>query len=100
LGGVGSPQGNWGFTGRAPAHAFLLLQTQVREAPDFDRIGEAAHAKQISVAGRDDDGLILEGHLRVDPLAIAPLLEWAADIAEEADALFDGWECAVIAPKQ
>lgn len=84
-----------------PRHTlFFFYKRKSGEVPDFNRIAELAPSKQLSVAGGDGEGLILEGHLRVDPLSIAPFLEWAEDVAEEADVVFDGWECAVMAPKQ
>jgi hypothetical protein len=84
-----------------PRHTlfFLYCLKGSTQAPDFARRAESALSKGLTVAGRDDNGMIVEGHLRVDPISIAPLLAWADKIAEEAHALFDGWECAVIAPK-
>jgi len=78
---------------------FFFYKRKESETADFDRVSAAAEQKRLSVAGRNDDGLIIEGDLHVDPVSIAPLLEWAEDIAAEADALFDGWECAVVASK-
>jgi len=68
-------------------------------APSFDLIAAAAHERALVVSRRDDESLWLEGQLHVDPLALKPLLDWAVEVAEAANADFDGWECGVIQRK-
>lgn len=83
-----------------PRHTlFFFYKPKSGDVPYFDQIREDASRRGLTVAGEDGDGLILEGHLHVDPVSIAPFLKWAEEIADQARAVFDGWECAVIAPK-
>lgn len=65
----------------------------------FDRIAAAAPERQLSVSRMDADSLILEGHLHVHPEALKALIDWAVEQATQANAEFDGWECAIVATK-
>lgn len=84
-----------------PRHTLLFFyrrKDQVSDTPDFDAIVRAGSERGLTVAGRDIEGVILEGQMKVDPISIAPVLDWAAGLAGDARAKFDGWECAVLLP--
>ena len=65
----------------------------------FDSLVTEGREKGLKVRRRDEDALILEGNLRVDPEALAPLIGWAVEVAETNQVEFDGWECAVVRRK-
>jgi hypothetical protein len=49
----------------------------------------------MTVAGRDENRLIIEGEKFVDPENLEWLVAWAMELAARAGVNFDGWECAV-----
>ncbi len=85
----------------APRHTLLFFyRRDGAEQYSFQTIVASAAEWSLTRAGGDEGGLILEGQLYVDPAALAPLLEWAAEAAEMASVEFDGWECAVVHTRQ
>ena len=80
-----------------PRHTLLFFYPpKDRGRASFGAVAAAAAEKSLSVTRHDEEGVIMEGHLHVDPMAIKALVEWAMNLASEANVEFDGWECAVI----
>lgn len=79
---------------------FYRRRGAAHSAADFDAVLHSAAQLGLSPAGGDESGLILQGQIHVDPVALAPILEWAQEAAEAAGVEFDGWECAVLRAMQ
>lgn len=78
-------------------HTLLFFyEIKERGRASFDLIVGDSAQYGLSVSVQDGDSLILEGQQYVDPDRLKPLLDWAVRIANEANADFDGWECALI----
>jgi hypothetical protein len=65
----------------------------------FDSVITGAEKFGLTPSRNDDDGLILEGHVMVDPDSINALMKWAENAADRAGVNFDGWECAIVQGK-
>jgi hypothetical protein len=61
----------------------------------FDGLIASAASIGLSVGRNDDDGLVLEGEMFVDPARLNDLIGWAEREAAIAGVEFDGWECAI-----
>lgn len=83
-----------------PRHTLLFFyQPKIGGRASFDVIAGSATEHGLTISRLDDEALILQGELYVHAAALKPLIDWATDAAANANAEFDGWECAIIAPK-
>ncbi len=83
-----------------PRHTLLFFyQPKDGGSAAFGMVAAAAIERSLAVTRQDDEAVIMEGQLHVDPASIKSLVDWAMDLAERANANFDGWECAVVAAK-
>jgi hypothetical protein len=83
-----------------PRHTLLFFyKLKSAGSPCFGLIADAAKNHGLTVCVVDEETLTLERQCYVDPERLKPLIDWATEIAAEANADFDGWECAVIARK-
>lgn len=83
-----------------PRHTLLFFYQRRGEGDAaFDLVAAAATERSLTVTRQDDEAVIMEGELHVDPASIRSLVDWATDLAERANANFDGWECAVVVMK-
>ncbi len=85
---------------RQPRHTLLYFyRLEDGSRTSLEIVAAAASEKSLTVTRENQDVVIMEGHLHVDPAAVKALVDWALDLASRANAEFDGWECAVIEPK-
>lgn len=83
-----------------PRHTLLFFyQPKDGSRASFGAVAAAASEKALSVTRQDEEAVIMEGHLHVDAASMKALVDWATDLANQANAVFDGWECAVITSK-
>lgn len=83
-----------------PRHTLLFFyQPKGGTRASFGIVAAAAPDRSLTVTRQDEEAVIMEGHLHVDAVSIKSLVEWATDLAGQANAVFDGWECAVVAAK-
>ncbi|MGE0740440.1 MAG: ribonuclease E inhibitor RraB [Hyphomonadaceae bacterium] len=83
-----------------PRHTLLFFyQPKDGSRASFEIVAAAATERSLIVTRHDQEGVIMEGHLHVDAASIKSLVDWAVDLASQASADFDGWECAVITAK-
>lgn len=82
-----------------PRHTLLFFYQPKEGRASFDIVASAAPEMSLTVSRQDDEGVTMEGILRVDPASVGIFVSWAVDVASQANAVFDGWECAVITAK-
>jgi hypothetical protein len=83
-----------------PRHTLLFFyQPKDGTQAVFSIVAAAAAEQSLSVTRQDEEALIMEGHLHIDPTSIKTLVDWAIDLAGQANVEFDGWECALVVAK-